>query len=349
MSIVEADKLIVLISDLSDILSSWDVSASDARQHTQKVSAEIIEISNLAEKDKSRALETEEMDRQSIEKSNKESQELFEKSTDLHKLTEPLPQKAQDKLIQSQNFINQSQQNTQKSSEWLRIAENELPRAQKEYDIALDDFNTQKIIRDRAYEILISTPPTITKHRTDSNGDSYTVTVDNPDYAKAKREYEREESELRRREKILKEAKMKLDMAKEQYRMSSKASEISKQMVKDSQRLLEKAKDLKDWSDNAYKSSANAVSAAKSALNLDEDAKKQNSFQKENNDDTVRIYEKIKTSQGEVVNAVQKIVNITDSCNVMIVDYKASLDGKRALLHKFITIVPDDIQSLTLR
>lgn len=69
MSLVETDKLILLITDLDELLSSWNVAASDAYAHTLKLKAENIEVHNLAEKDKSRAIDTEESDRKAIEKS----------------------------------------------------------------------------------------------------------------------------------------------------------------------------------------------------------------------------------------------------------------------------------------
>lgn len=348
MSIVEADKLVVLISDLSDMLSSWDVSASDACQHTKKVSAEDVEISNLAEKDKSRALETENTDRQAIEKSKKESLELYEKSSELHKLAEPLPKQAQNRLLQAQNFLKQSQQNNQKSNEWHHLSERELQRAQKEYEEALEEYNRQVDIRNDALRRFQNTPETYTVRRTDNNGNSYTETRHNPEWDRAKAAFEREEAELKRRKQILDKAKKMLELAQEQFQLSTQAMQLSRQMLNNSQHLLERTKDLKEWSDNAYKSSAYAVSAAKSALNLDEEAEKQNSFQKEYNEDTVRVYERIKTSVEEVVNAVQKIVEITDSCNAMNVDYRTRLDGKKTLLQKFAKIVPDDIQPLSL-
>lgn len=348
MSIVEADKLIVLISDLSDMLSSWDISASDACQHTRKLCAEDMEISSIAEKDKSRALETEDADRLAVEKSKKESVELFEKSTELHKLTEPLPQQAQSKLIQAQNFLKHSQQNNKESNEWRRISESEFQRAQKEYEKALEDYNWQVGIRNDALRHLQNTPETYTVRRTDSKGNSFTETRRNPEWDRAKAAFDQAEAELWRRKQILDKAKQTLGFAQEQVQLSIQAWQLSIQMINNSQQLVVKAKDLKEWSDNAYKSASYARSAAKSALNMDEEAERQNHRQKEIDEDTLRLYDKIKSSLDEVMNAVRKVVELIDSCNARDVDYRSSLDGKKTLLHKLASVVPDEIQPFTL-
>lgn len=349
MSIVETDKLIVLITDLNDLLLSWDVSASDVYQHTKKVCAEDVEITSLAEKDKSKAIETELSDGQAVAKSKKESDELYEKSSELFKLTESLPSLAQHKLVQSQNFLKQSQQNNQKSKEWRSISEKEFRRAKDEYDKALEEYNCQVDIRNAALNRLRNTPESYTVTRKDSNGHSHTETRHNPEWDRAKAAFDREEAELGRRKQILNRAEATLDLAKTQFDLSMQASELSMQMLKNSQSVVERAKDLKEWSDNSYKSASHAVSAAKSALNLDAEAVKQNGFQNEVNEETLRLYEKIKSSLDEAVTAVQKVVGLIDSCNAMDVNYRSSLNGKKMLLHKLGSILPDEIQSLTIK
>lgn len=345
MSLVETDKLILLITDLDELLSSWNVAASDAYAHTLKLKAENIEVHNLAEKDKSRAIDTEESDRKAIEKSTQESQELLEKSEELHKLTEPLPKQAQQRVKHGQEACKISQQDAQKAGDWLRVASKDLQRAQSEYDKALRDYNEQVTRYNNAVGILNRTPQYITVTVSDGNGKSHTETRRNPAWDRAKAEVDRQKAELDRRKRILDEKERNLRLAHEQYKYAENASNLSQKMLKNSQQLLEKALDLQEWSNNAYRSASYALSAAKSALNFDREADKQNGIQHETNDETLRLFEKIKTALDEIVNAVQKIVELTDSCNGLNVQFSTSLEGKTILLHKISAILPDEIRS----
>lgn len=345
MSLVDPEKLITLISDLNELLSSWNVNASDAYRHTQQLKNEGVEVHNLAEKDKSRAIDTEDSDHKSIDKSKSESIGLFEKSEELHKQTEPLPQEAHNRLTRAQNNFKRSQQNQQKSNEWMKIATSEFKRAKGEYDKALDDYNRQVPIRNQALSVLKSTPEYITTTWRDKDGHSDSSTRRNPAYDRAKANFDREEAELERRQKILDEKERIIRLANQQLAASQEASQLSSQMFQNSQHLLERSKDLKEWSDNAYRSASYALSAAKSALNFDTEAEKQNGFQRETNDETLRLFEKIKSSVDEIVISVQKIIELTDSCNALNVQYSTSLDGKSALLHKLSAVLPDEIRS----
>ena len=119
-------------------------------------------------------------------------------------------------------------------------------------------------------------------------------------------------------------------------------------MLRNSQQLLEKALDLQEWSNNAYRSSSYALSAAKSALYFDKEAKNQNEIQRELDDDVLRLFEKIKSALDEVITAVQKILELTDSCNGLNVQFSTSLEGKTILLHKMSIILPDEICSFII-
>lgn len=348
MSLVETDKLILLITDLDELLSSWNVTASDAYGHTLKLKAENVEVHNLAEKDKSRALDTAETDKKSIDKSVQESQELLEKSEELHNLTEPLPEQAQQRVKHGQEACNISQQNVQKANDWLRIAQSDLQRAQKEYDKALRDYNQQVERYNYAVSVLNHTPETIAVRRTDNKGNSYTTYVHNPAWDRAKAEVDRQRAELDRRKRILDEKEQNLRLAREQYNCAENACNLSQNMLTHSQQLLKKALDLQEWSNNAYRSASYALSAAKSALNFDREAEKQNEIQHDTNSDTLRLFEKIKSALDEIVTAVQKIVELTDSCNGLNVQFSTSLEGKSTILHKLSTILPDEIRSFII-
>lgn len=345
MSLVETDKLILLITDLDELLSSWNVTASDAYAHTLKLKAENIEVQNLAEKDKSRAIDTEESDIIAIEKSTQESEDLLEKSEELHKLTEPLPKQALQRVKYGREACRISQQDVQKAGDWLRVATKDLQRAQIEREKARLDFNEQVDRYNYAVQVWNNTPETIVVYHTDSKGHSYTTREHNPAWDCAKAEFERQKIELERRKRILEEKERNLRFAKAQFNYAGNASEHSQKMLKKSKQLLEKALDLQEWSNNAYRSASYALSAAKSALNFDKDADKQNGVQHETNDETLRLFERIKTALDEIVNAVQKIVELTDSCNGLNVQFSTSLEGKTTLLHKISTILPDEIRS----
>ena len=98
MSLVDPEKLIVLISDLEELLSSWNVVASDAYTLTEKLKREGVEVHNLAEKDKSRSIETMEGDSREVEKSRKEIESLLEKSQDLLQRTSHLPDQINERV-----------------------------------------------------------------------------------------------------------------------------------------------------------------------------------------------------------------------------------------------------------
>lgn len=345
MSLVDPEKLITLISDLNELLSSWNVNASDAYQHTQQLKTEDIEVHNLAEKDKNRAIDTEDSDHKSIDKSKAESTGLYEKSEELHKQTEPLPQEAHNRLTRAQNNFKQSRQNQQKSNEWIKIATSELKRAKGEFDKAHRDYECQLHIYNNAEIVFHSTQENITTTWTDKDGHSHSSTKRNPAYDRAKAAYDREKAELERRKKILDEKERILRLADRQLTASQEASQLSSQMFQNSQHILERSKDLKEWSDNAYRSASYALSAAKSALNFDTEAEKQNGFQRETNDETLRLFEKITSAVDEIVISVQKIIELTDSCNALNVQYSTSLDGKSVLLHKLSAVLPDEIRS----
>lgn len=345
MSLVEIDKLILLITDLDELLSSWNVTASDAYDHTLKLKAEDIEVHSLAEKDKSRAIDTEESDRTAIEKSTQESEDLLEKSEELHNLTEPLPKQAQQRVKHGQEACKISQQDVQKSSDWLRVAVKDLQRAQSEYEKAFQKYEEQESRYSFAVGVLNSTPKTIAVRHTDGKGNSYTTYKHNPDWDRAKAEVDRQKTELELCKKELDKKERNVKFAQEQYKNAENANKLSQKMLKNSQQLLEKAFDLQEWSNNAYRSASYALSAAKSALNFDKEADKQNEIQHETNDDTLRLYEKIRSALDEIVHAVQTIVELTDCCNGLNAQFSTSLEGKTTLLHKISSILPDEVRA----
>lgn len=248
MSIVEENKLIILISALDELLSAWNVAASDASEHSIELRTESHEVLHLADKSKSRSLETEETDRENIDYSICETKDLLEEGYELLRSTEPLPQKALERVENCERACEISKNDLKKSTDWLNVATKELERALKEYGIALKDYENQLVRYQRALDKLNRTEHYI--EETTSSGRR--VTRINPAWESAKEEEEKQKAELNRRKTILDEKKANLNSAKKQKEYAMDAISLAKKMVSDSKILQEKSRDLQDWANSAY-------------------------------------------------------------------------------------------------
>ncbi|MGN1220951.1 MAG: hypothetical protein ACI4TU_08430 [Candidatus Cryptobacteroides sp.] len=348
MSLVETDKLIRLITDLDELLSSWNVMASDAYNHTLDLRTENLVVRKLADKETSRTTDMEESDKIAVGKSTRESEDLLEDSKYLHTLTEPLPEEAFQRVKYGREACRISQQDAYKAADWYREAVLELKRAEEEHEIALILYNNQQERYEEAVARFNATPEKIAVHHTDSNGDSYTTYEHNPEWDRAKEDMECQKTELDRCLRVLEEKKMNLDMAHEQYQYSEKACILSNDMLKESKQLLEKAHDLQEWSNNANKSALYAIHSAESALKTDKKAEEQNDIQHEINDDNLKLLDKVDSALEETEAAVSKVLELTESCNGQNIQFLIKLEGKATVLNKLSTIVPDDIQAFKI-
>lgn len=343
MSIVEPEKLIILISDLEEMLSSWNVVASDAYALTEKIKREGEELNNLAEKDRSRSIDTEGEDYREIEKAKKVSESLFEKSHELLRQTSRLSDQAVIREQKWRRACNVSCQYIKDSDEWLNTATHELQRAQDELEGAKNAYDRQATRYDNALSKLNSTPPYIEIEKTDLNGRTYKEQGPNAEYEDAKRDVEVQVIELRRREGDLKEKRWHHERAQEQFELSNKASELTQSMQRRAQKCLDKSLDLKEWANNAEKSATYAMSAIESAQRYDNDAVCLNGKQKEINESVIREFDKLKNTLENLMSAVQNIKDQTSTCNTINVRFLNSLDIKRTLLHRLAAISPNNI------
>lgn len=343
MSIVEPEKLIILISDLEEMLSSWNVAASDAYALTEKIKREGEEVNNLAEKDRSRSTDIEGEDCREIESVKKEGESLLEKSQELLRQTSCLPDQAVIREQKWRRACEVSYQYYKDSDEWLNTATHELQRAKNELEDAENDYDRQATRYDNALSKLNSTPPYVEIEKTDLNGRTYKEQGPNAEYEDAKRDVEAQAQELRRREGELKEKRWYHERAQEQFEQSNKALELAQNMQKRAQKCLDKSLDLKEWANNAVRSATYAMSAIESAQRYDNDAVCLNGKQKEINENVIREFERLKNTLDNLMGVVQNIKEQTSICNTINVHFLNSLDIKKTLLHRLTAISPDSI------
>ena len=344
MSLVEPEKLIILISDLEDMLSSWNVAASDACALTEKLSRESGEVHNLAEKDKSRSADIEGDDYREIERSKKDGESLYEKCQELLQLTSRLPDEAAIREQKWRRACEVSNQHIKEVDEWLNTASHELQRAQNELEDAENDYEKQVTRYDNAQSTLNSTPPYVEIEKTDLKGRPFKEQAPNPEYERARRDVEAQAQELRRKEGVLKEKRWYHERAQEQFDQANRASELAQDMHDRAQKYLEKSLDLKEWANNAERSATYAHSAIESAQRYDNDAKSLNEKQKDFNENITREFQKLKSTLEDFVNVVHNIKELSSVCNTINVQFLNTLDIKRTLLHRLAAISPDNIE-----
>lgn len=343
MSIVEPEKLIILISDLEELLSSWNIAASDAYTLTEKLKREGIEVNNLAEKDRNRALETAEVDSHEVERLRKDSESLYDKSQELSQQTFRLSELADERFRKWKEAHKVSNQHAQKSDEWLKTANDEFHRAKYELNDAEEDYNKQEYRYNAALSTLNSTLEYDEIEKTDLKGRPYKEHGYNSAHERAKYQVGVEEEKLREKKRILEEKKDYYERAEDQIRHAKNAARLVQDMQSTSKRNLEKSLILKEWADNAERSASYALSAIESAQKFVSDAELFIDQQSDLNENIVREYVKLRKILDEVVIVVQNINEQTSECTIYSVDFANSLYGKRTLLHKFAAIIPDKV------
>lgn len=343
MSIVEPEKLIILISDLEDFLSSWNVMASDALSLTEKMRAECMEVCNLAEKDKNRSMETERTDGEILKKAKEQTDSLYKKSNELKQQTSPFPDQAENRVQKWKHSCEQSDRYIQGAEEWLNTAIEELQRAQYELDEAERDYRYQVNLYHAAVDRLNSTPPMYEVTRTDLKGQEYKEMGPNPEYESARGDKVAQENELRRRKIILDDKRRVHEFAQEQKGQAKEACSIAEAMQKESERFLKEALVLKEWAYDAEKYASYALSAIESASRLNEEAEAKCKKQSAIIEEIIRQYEKIKSCQEEILYFSQNISEQTNSCNNIITRFAMVLNNKKTLLHRLSAILPDKI------
>ena len=347
MSIVEPEKLIILISDLEDLLSSWNMMALDALSHTEKMRRESIEVYNSAEKDKNRSVETEGTDIQFLKKSKEQSDRLSERSSELKRQTSLLPNHAEIRVQKWKHSYELSIQYVQYVEEWLKTANKEFERAQHELNEAKNNFNDQVDCYNAAVTRLKSTPPIYEVKKTDLEGQEYKELGPNPEYEFARLDVEEQESKLSRRRKTLNDKKRIHELAQEQKEKAEEAYSIVDVMKSKSRYFLEKAFDLKEWAYDAEKSASYAISAAETVLKLNDEAETMCKKQNEIKDEVIRQSETINTYQDKMHNITKKIIDHTNSCGTVITRFVMMLNNKKTLLYRLSEILPDKITPFT--
>lgn len=348
MSLVDPEKLIVLISDLEELLLSWNVVASDAYTLTEKLKREGVEVHNLAEKDKSRSIETMEGDSREVEKSRKEIESLLEKSQDLLQRTSHLPDQINERVQRWRRACDVSNQHVQNANEWKNLANNEFRRAQNELDDATDEYNRQVNRYNSALATLNSTYPYYEVEKTDLKGRPYKEQGPNPEHERARLDVEAQAEELRRRERELNEKKVLYERAQEQLSLAEKSLELASDMQAKAQRTLEKSLDIKEWASNAERAASYAQSAIESSLRYNNDADKLNEEQKGIGENIIRGFDKLKTTLAEAIIVIQDIKEQTSTCNSVAVQFGIALDRKKSLLYRLSSILPDKITPFKL-
>ena len=344
MSLVEPEKLIILISDLEDMLSSWNVAASDAYALTEKLRIESGEVHNLAEKDKSRSVDIQGDDYREIDKSVKEGESLYEICQELLQLTSRLPEEAVIREQKWRRACEVSNQHIKEADEWLNDASNDLQRAQDELNDAENAYERQATRYDNAQSTLNSTPPYVEIEKTDLKGRPFKEQAPNPEYERARRDVETQAQELRRREGVLKEKRWYYERAQEQFDQANQASELAQDMHMKAKKHLEKSLDLKEWANNAERSATYANSAIGSAQRYSNDSKSLNEKQKDLNENIIREFHKLKSTLEDLVNVVHNIKERTSACNTINVQFMNTLDIKGTLLHRLTAINPENIE-----
>ena len=348
MSLVDPEKLIVLISDLEELLSSWNVVASDAFTLTEKLKWEGVEVHNLAEKDKSRSIETIEGDSREVEKSRKEIESLLEKSQDLLQRTSHLPDQINERVQRWRRACDVSNQHVQDANEWKNMANNEFRRAQNELDDATDEYNRQVNRYNSALATLNSTYPYYEVEKTDLKGRPYKEQGPNPEHERARLDVEAQAEELRRRERELNEKRVLYERAQEQLSLAKKSLELASDMQTKAQRTLEKSLDIKEWASNAERAASHAQSAIESSLRYNNDADKLNEEQKGIGENIIRGFDKLKTTLADAIKVIQDIKEQTSTCNSVAVQFGIALDRKKSLLYRLSSILPDKITPFKL-
>lgn len=334
MSLNDPKKIISLISELNDLLESWNINISDDNVHTLRLKLEDVSVTDNANGELSKALELTEQNASAIAISKDNSECLLEKGRALLSKVEKVLEQANARVENGVEVLNMWKINDDNSRKWLKTAEKEYDRSVKEYNKAVDDYNASLPELERAAKRLNSC---LDSQRQDKDG---RIT---PSCSYEKSEYDERLRITKELENVVKEKMEVMERAKKQLEMASDAYKIASNMCQESQVLLEKSRKLLDLSNSSYRNANDAVSSALSALEFDRQAEKDNSQQKEHNTESSLCYDKIKTALNGVYTAVNIIMDTSDSCERLNALMRSDLESKLSLLYRFSRLQPDKI------
>lgn len=334
MSLNEPKKIIALMSELSELLESWNINISDDNTHTLALRAEDVSVTDNADSELNKAVEKTETDAAAIALSKETSQFLLDRSKTLLAQAEPILEQAGARVKNGINVVEIWRVNDDNSRDWFNVAQKEYKRSVDEYNEAVNDYNNSLPPLRRAEERLTSC---VNRQRRNSDGSV------SPSCSGERSEYERCLRITQDLERIMNEKKEVMNRAEEQMKMATEAFDIASRMYSESQVLLKKSQELLDLSASSYRNANDAVSAAMSALEFDAIAEKDNCAQDNLNKDSLLNNDKIHTAMGEVHNAMNSIMDLSDSCERLNALLRSDFDAKSTLMYRFSRVLPDEI------
>lgn len=334
MSLNDPKKIISLMSELNELLESWNINISDDNVHTLSLKMEDVSVADNADNELSRSIDLAEQNASTIAISKENSEYLLEKGRTLLSQVEPVLEQANARVENGIEVVNTWEKNEGSSRKWLKTAKEEYERSVNEFNQAVDDYNASLPELERA------------KKRLQSCYDSQTRDKDGhvtPSCSYEKGAYEERLRITQELEAIMNQKKEVMERAKAQLEMAAEAYEIASNMYQESQLLLEKSRELLDLSNSSYRNANDAISSAISALEFDRLAEKDNNEQKDYNTESLLCNDKIKTSLSGVYTAVDTIMDTSDSCERLNALMRSDLESKSSLLYRFSRLQPDQI------
>lgn len=334
MSLNDPKKIISLMSELNELLESWNINISDDNAHTLSLKTEDISVADNADSELSRSLELAKQNASTIAMSKENSEHLLEKGRTLLSQVEPVLEQANTRVENGVEVLNTWKTNDDNSRKWLKIAKSEYERSVNEYNEAVDNYNASLPELERARKSLNSCYDSQTR---DKDGN---IT---PSCSYEKSEYDRRLKITQELEAIMNQKKEVMERAKAQLEMAAEAFNIASNMYQESQVLLEKSRELLDLSNSSYRNANDAISSALSALEFDRLAEKDNNEQNDHNTESSLCNDKIKTALSGVYVAFNTIMDASDSCERLNALMRSDLEAKSSLLYRFSRLQPDKI------
>lgn len=334
MSLNDPKKIISLMSELNELLESWNINISDDNVHTLSLKMEDVSVADNADNELRRSIDLAEQNSSTIAISKENSEYLLEKGRTLLSQVEPVLEQANARVEIGIEVFNTWEKNEGSSRMWLKSAKKEYERSVNEYNEAVDNYNASLPELERAKKKLQSCYDSQTR---DKDG---RVT---PSCSYEKGVYEERLRITQRLEAIMNQKKEVMERAKAQLEMAAEAYDIASNMYQESQDLLEKSRELLDLSNSSYRNANDAISSAMSALEFDRLAENDNNEQKDHNTESLLCNDKIKTALSGVYAAVNTIMDTSDSCERLNALMRSDLESKSSLLYKFSRLQPDQI------
>ena len=334
MSLNDPKKIISLMSELCELLESWNINISDDNDHTLRLKLEDVSAVDNADNEYSFANAIADQDYTSISKSKEKSETLLNRCRMILSEVQPILEQANLRVTNGVKVFNIWKTNANDSREWLNTAQKEYNRAVSEYNNAVNDYNRSLPALERAEKSLNNCRSRQTR---DKNGN---VT---PSCNYERKEYEERLHITMELKAIMEEKHEVMEKAKAQLEMAKEAFDIASQVSKESQILLEKSRELLELSNSSHKNANDAISAASSALELDKLAEKDNSVQREYNAESLIQKNKIKSAISSVYSSVNSIMDLSDSCERLSAMMRSDMESKSVLMYRFAGLHPDVI------